>query len=315
MFMGTPDFAVASLRALVRRQAGEITVITQPDKPKGRKMILTPPEVKVYAESVGLPVYQPKTLRDEEFDAFLSEKDPDIIIVAAYGKILPKSVIDYPKYGCINVHGSLLPKYRGAAPVQRCLINGETKTGNTIMYMDEGLDTGDIIAQSIVPISIDDNAETLFEKMALDGAELLMSVLPNIVSGNIVRKKQSDADATYAQKVVKEDCMIDFSMTAEEIHNRVRGLSPYLYAYAMRGQTQLKLVKTALVDRRTNYLGGTLVLDGNKLYVACQGGWLLEILEVLPAGKKQMKATDYLRGNPVKDGERLIPVRSKLCFG
>ncbi|MBQ8254786.1 MAG: methionyl-tRNA formyltransferase [Clostridia bacterium] len=306
MFMGTPDFAVASLRALVEGQAGEITVITQPDKPKGRKMILTPPEVKVYAENVNLPVYQPKTLRDEEFDAFLREKDPDIIIVAAYGKILPKSVIDYPKYGCINVHGSILPRYRGAAPVQRCLINGERETGNTIMYMDEGLDTGDIIAQSIVPISIDDNAETLFEKMSLDGAALLMKVLPNIVSGKITRKKQNDADATYAQKVGKEDCMIDFSMTAEEIHNRVRGLCPYLYAYAMRGQIQLKLVKTALVDRRTNHLSGTLVSEGNKLYVACQGGWLLEILEVLPAGKKQMKASDYLRGNPVQDGEKLV---------
>lgn len=309
MFMGTPDFAVASLRALVENEAGEITVITQPDKPKGRKMILTPPEVKVYAESVGLPVYQPKTLRDEEFDAFLREKDPDIIIVAAYGKILPKSVIDYPKYGCINVHGSLLPKYRGAAPVQRCLINGETETGNTIMYMDEGLDTGDIIAQSIVPISIDDNAETLFEKMAVSGAELLISTLPNIVSGNIAREKQNDADATYAQKVGKEDCLIDFTMTAKELHDRVRGLSPYLYAYAMRGETMLKLVKTALTDKKTDKEEGTLISDGKKLYISCGDKMLLEILEVLPAGKKQMKAADYLRGNPVKEDERLIPVK------
>lgn len=309
MFMGTPDFAVASLRALVENEAGEITVITQPDKPKGRKMILTPPEVKLYAESAGLPVYQPKTLRDEAFDAFLREKDPDIIIVAAYGKILPKSVIDYPKYGCINVHGSLLPKYRGAAPVQRCLINGETETGNTIMYMDEGLDTGDIIAQSIVHISIDDNAETLFEKMAVSGAELLISTLPNIISGSITREKQNDDDATYAQKVGKEDCLIDFSMTAKELHDRVRGLSPYLYAYAMRGETMLKLVRTALTDKKTEKEEGTLLSDGKKLFVACGGGTLLEIIEVLPAGKKQMKAIDYLRGNPVKDDERLIPVK------
>ncbi len=309
MFMGTPDFAVASLRALVENNVGEITVITQPDKPKGRKMILTPPEVKVYAESVGLPVYQPKTLRDEEFDAFLREKDPDIIIVAAYGKILPKSVIDYPKYGWINVHGSCLPKYRGAAPVQRCLMNGETETGNTIMYMDEGLDTGDMITQSSVQITLDDNAETLFEKMAKDGAELLMKTLPDIVSGNIVRKKQNDTAATYASKVGKEDCLIDFSMTATELHNRVRGLSPYLFAYAMRGETQLKLVKTLPADEMTGKDGGTLISDGKKLYVACGEGTLLEIIEVLPAGKKQMRVTDYLRGNPVKDGEKLTSVK------
>ncbi len=307
--MGTPDFAVASLCALVENEAGEITVITQPDKPKGRKMILTPPEVKVYAESVGLPVYQPKTLRGEEFDAFLSEKDPDIIIVAAYGKILPKSVIDYPKYGCINVHGSLLPKYRGAAPVQRCLINGERETGNTIMYMDEGIDTGDMIVKSVVPIDIDDNAETLFSKMAKNGAELLISTLPNIVSGSIAREKQNDAEATYAQKVGKEDCVIDFTMTATELHNRVRGLSPYLYAYAMRGQTMLKLVKTALTDKKTDKEAGSLVTDGKKLYVSCGDKVLLEILEVLPAGKKQMSAIDYLRGNPVKDGEKLISAK------
>lgn len=309
MFMGTPDFAVASLRALVESNAGEITVITQPDKPKGRKMILTPPEVKVYAESVGLPVYQPKTLRDEEFDAFLHEKAPDIIIVAAYGKILPKSVIDYPKYGCINVHGSLLPKYRGAAPVQRCLINGETETGNTIMYMDEGLDTGDMIVRSVVPIDIDDNAETLFDKMAKNGAELLISTLPNIVSGNITREKQIDADATYAGKVGKEDCMIDFELSAKELHDRVRGLSPYLYAYAMRGQTVLKLVKTALTDKTSDKDEGTLLSDGKKLYVCCKDKMLLEIVEVLPAGKKQMKASDYLRGNPIKDGEKLVAVK------
>ena len=309
MFMGTPDFAVASLRALVESGAGEITVITQPDKPKGRKMILTPPEVKVYAESVGLPVYQPKTLRDEEFDAFLREKDPDIIIVAAYGKILPKSVIDYPKFGCINVHGSLLPKYRGAAPVQRCLINGENKTGNTIMYMDEGLDTGDMIARSVLPIDIDDNAETLFSKMAIDGASLLLSTLPNIINGTIVREKQDESEATYAGKVGKEDCMIDFSMTATELHNRVRGLSPYLFAYAMRGDVQLKIVKTMPTDKRTDKEEGTLLSDGKKLWVSCAGGTLLEILEVLPAGKKQMKSTDYLRGNPVKDGEKLVTVK------
>ncbi len=309
MFMGTPDFAVASLRALVESNAGEITVITQPDKPKGRKMILTPPEVKVYAESVGLPVYQPLTLKGEEFDSFLHEKAPDIIIVAAYGKILPKSVIDYPKYGCINVHGSLLPKYRGAAPVQRSLIDGESETGITIMYMDVGLDTGDMISKTAVPISPDDNAETLFDKMAKAGASLLLSTLPNIVGGSITREKQNESEATYASKVGRDDCLIDFKMTAKALHDRVRGLSPYLYAYALRGEAQIKLVKTALTDKKTDKAEGTLISDGKKLYVSCRDGELLELVTVLPAGKKQMSAADYLRGNPVKDGEKLASAK------
>ncbi len=309
MFMGTPDFAVASLRALAESKMGDITVITPPDKPKGRKMILTPPEVKVYAESIGFPVYQPSTLKGEEFDSFLREQAPDIIIVAAYGKLLPKSVIDYPKYGCINVHGSLLPKYRGAAPIQRALIDGEKETGVTIMYMDEGLDTGDMIAKASVSISPSDNAEDLFNKMASVGAELLIKTLPDIISGSITREKQNEEDATYASKVGKEDCLIDFGMTAKALHDRVRGLSPYLYAYALRGSVQLKLVKTALADIKTDKEEGSLVSDGKKLYVACGDGMLLEILEVLPAGKKQMQAGDYLRGNPVKDGEKLISAK------
>ena len=177
------------------------------------------------------------------------------------------------------------------------------------MYMDEGLDTGDMIVKSVVPISLDDNAETLFDKMATSGAELLMSTRPNLVSGNLTREKQADSDATYAAKVGKEDCLIDFAMTGDELHNRVRGLSPYLYAYAMRGETQLKLVKTLPADKTTDREEGSLISDGKRLYVACGQGTLLEILEVLPAGKKQMKAIDYLRGNPVKDGEKLISAK------
>lgn len=166
LFMGTPDFAVSSLSALYESGKYELTVITQPDKPKGRGYTLTPPEVKVYAEKHGLDVYQPTTLKDEAFSALLERLAPDMIVVAAYGKILPKSVIDYPKYGCINVHGSLLPEYRGAAPIQRAIIDGKNETGITVMYMNEGLDTGDMLKKAVVPIDENDNFETLFDKMA-----------------------------------------------------------------------------------------------------------------------------------------------------
>ena len=305
LFMGTPDFAACSLRALYENGYRDITVITQPDKPKGRKMILTPSEVKVCAESLSLPLYQPATLRDEAFDTLLKKIDPEIVIVAAYGKILPKSVIDYPKYGCINVHGSLLPKYRGAAPIQRALIDGESVTGITIMYMDEGLDTGDMLSKIELQITEDDDAQTLFDKMSKAGAELLLSTLPDIIDGKIKPEKQDESLATYASKVDKNDCLIDFKNSAKEIHDRVRGLSPFLYAYAMRGQVQLKLVKTAKTDITSDKPAGSLITDGKRLYVVCGDRKCLELLCILPAGKKLMSASDYLRGNPVREGECL----------
>ncbi len=305
LFMGTPDFAACSLKALYENGYRDMTVVTQPDKPQGRKMILTPSAVKVCAESLSLPLYQPATLRDEAFDTLLKKIDPEIIIVAAYGKILPKSVIDYPGYGCINVHGSLLPKYRGAAPIQRALIDGESVTGITIMYMDEGLDTGDMLSKTELQISEDDDAQTLFNKMSIAGAELLLKTLPDIISGKIKPEKQDEALATYASKVDKNDCLIDFKNSAKSIHDRVRGLSPFLYAYAVRGQVQLKIVKTAMTDMTSDKPVGSLITDGKRLYVVCGNKKCLELLYVLPAGKKLMSASDYLRGNPVKEGERL----------
>lgn len=305
LFMGTPDFAVSSLEALCRLGGNEITVITQPDKPKGRKYVLTPPEVKVFAEEQGLKVYQPATLRDEAFDRLLRELDPEIIIVAAYGKILPKSVIDYPKYGCINVHGSLLPKYRGAAPIQRAIMEGERETGITIMYMNEGLDTGDMLAKVTVVITEDDNFESLFNKMAEAGARLLVETIPSIVGGSITPEKQDDANATYAAKIDKEDCRIDPSRPSKELFNVIRGLSPFPLAFLMRGEQMLKLVSVKMTDRSSDKPAGYLTADGGRLYMTCGDGGCLEITEVLPAGKKRMSAADYLRGNAIS-GETLL---------
>ncbi len=303
--MGTPDFAVSSLKALYECGEHEIAVITQPDKPKGRGYTLTPPEVKVYAESVGLPVYQPTTLRDEAFAVLLDDLDPEMIVVAAYGKILPKNVLDYPKYGCINVHGSLLPKYRGAAPIQRALIEGESETGVTIMYMAEGLDTGDMLYKTVVPITEEDNFETLFDKMAAAGAEALLEVIPSIVDGTVKPEKQDNSLSTYAAKIEKADCSLDFSQSAWAVHNRIRGLSPFPLSSAVRGNTVLKLVRSRLTDRRATAESGTLMTEDGRLYVVCGDGRCLEILELLPAGKKRMSAADYLRGNRIGDGERL----------
>ena len=303
--MGTPDFAVSSLEALCNMGGNEITVITQPDKPKGRKYVLTPPEVKVFALERGLTVYQPSTLRDEAFDGLLRELDPEIIIVAAYGKILPPSVINYPKYGCINVHGSLLPKYRGAAPIQRAIMDGESETGITIMYMNEGLDTGDMLSKAVVPITEDDDFESLFNKLSSAGAELLVSTLPKIIDGSITSEKQDDTLATYAAKIEKDDCRIDPSETSTELFNKIRGLSPFPLAYLMRGEQMLKLVKVALTDKHSDKPCGHLKNEGGRLYMTCGDGKCLEITEVLPAGKKRMSAADYLRGNAL-DGDTVL---------
>jgi methionyl-tRNA formyltransferase len=254
---------------------------------------------------MGLPVYQPETLRDEAFASLLAELDPEMIVVAAYGKILPKNVLDYPKYGCINVHGSLLPKYRGAAPIQRAIIDGERETGVTIMYMAEGLDTGDMVYKTVIPITEDDNFETLFDKMAASGAEALLTAIPMIVNGTVTPEQQDDSLSTYAAKIEKADCALDFTKSAREIHNRIRGLSPFPLASTVRGSTVLKLVRSALTDRTAAKEAGTLIADNGRLFVVCGDGQCLEILELLPAGKKRMSAADYLRGNRIADGERL----------
>ncbi len=304
VFMGTPDFAEVALRALCEAGYSVVGVLTQPDKPKGRGHVMTPPPVKEYALSRNIPVYQPQTLKNGAFDGELSRLNPDLIVVAAYGKILPASVIGYPPFGCINIHGSLLPAYRGAAPIQRALMDGEAKTGVTIMRMDEGLDTGDMLSRVETEITDSDNFETLHDRMARIGAEALLAALPSIFDGTITAEKQDDALATYAKKIEKEDCYIDFSRPAREIFCRIRGLSPIPLAFAEKGGVGVKIpsAQVGKIDGKHGEPGEVLSLGGGVVTVACGEGTLL-LTEVLPLGKKRMRAADWINGRGVAVGD------------
>ncbi len=303
LFMGTPDFAVSSLRALYESGEYDIEVVTQPDKPKGRGYALTPPEVKVYALQKGLNVYQPTTLKDGSFDELLGKIAPDMIVVAAYGKILPKSVIDYPKYGCINVHGSLLPEYRGAAPIQRAIIDGKKESGITIMYMNEGLDTGDMLAKTVIRIDEDDNFETLFDKLSQAGAELLLQTVPKIISGDIEPQKQDDSLSTYAKKIEKADCAVNLALPAKKVHDLIRGLSPFPLAFGMRKGSPIKLISSKMSDMTSTLPAGSIVSLDEGITLVCGDGHCITLTELLPAGKKRMSALDYLRGNRLEAGQ------------
>lgn len=306
LFMGTPDFALPSLRALY--EAGEeiIGVVTQPDKPKGRGYTLTPSPIKVYALEKGLPVYQPTTLKGDDFATLLASLDPEMIVVVAFGKILPKNVLDYPKYGCINVHGSLLPKYRGAAPMQRAIMEGEAVTGITTMYMADGIDTGDMLLLRELPIGENDNFEDVHDGLAALGARTLLETVEGLKNGTLDRIKQDDSLSTYAAKIEKEDCLIDFSMDARTLHNRIRGLSPIPLAFTHTPDGKLlKVTKTRLVSEEDTGkpFGTVLSLDG-EIVVACGRG-TLAILGVLPEGKGRMSAADFIRGRKLSIGDIL----------
>ncbi len=307
LFMGTPDFALFSLRALVEAGEEVIGVVTQPDKPRGRGYALMPPPVKVYAEEVGLPVYQPSTLRGEEFAALLSEIDPELLVVAAYGKILPANVLDYPKYGCINVHGSLLPAYRGAAPMQRAILDGCAETGVTTMMMDVGLDTGDMLLQEAFPIEENDNFETVHDRMGETGARVLLRTLEALRAGTLVRIPQDGALATYAAKLEKADCQLDFSLSARAVHDRIRGLSPIplSFTYLPDGKL-LKVIASRISKREGKHAapGTVLSLAGGEVEVACGEG-SVALLTVLPEGKKRMSAADLINGRRVAIGDLL----------
>ena len=307
LFMGTPDFALFSLKALCEAGENVIGVVTQPDKPKGRGYTLTPPPVKVYAEEKGIPVYQPATLRGEEFAALLDTLAPDLIVVVAYGKLLPKNVLDYPRYGCINVHGSLLPKYRGAAPMQRAIMDGEAVTGITTMYMDVGLDTGDMLLKSEVAIDEDDNFETVHDKLAACGAETLLKTVAAIQSGTLVREKQDDSLATYAAKIEKSDCLIDFSKSAEEVHNQIRGLSPIPLSFTHTPDGKLLKVTRAKIVCRDgdNAEEGKVVALDEGITVTCGKG-KISLVHVLPEGKGPMSAADFIRGRKIALGDILM---------
>lgn len=306
LFLGTPDFALFSLRALVEAGENVIGVITQPDKPKGRGYTLTPPPVKCYATERGLPVYQPNTLKGPEFESLLRELAPELLVVAAYGKILPKNVLDFPRYGCINVHGSLLPEYRGAAPMQRAILDGKTETGITTMMMDVGLDTGDMLLRACVPIAENDNFEVLHDKMGACGAELLLETLAALRNGTLTRTPQNDALATYAAKIEKSDCLLDFSLSAREVHNRIRGLSPVPLAFTYLPDGKLlKVIDSRVAEgSAVGVCGQVLSLENGVITVACGTG-AVELRTVLPEGKKRMSAADFINGRKLCVGDVL----------
>ena len=306
LFMGTPDFALLSLKALAASDNEIVGVVTQPDKPKGRGYALTPPPVKVFANDMGYPVYQPATLRGEEFASLLEELSPDVIVVVAYGKILPKNVLDFPKYGCINVHGSLLPEYRGAAPMQRAIIDGKKQTGITTMYMAEGLDTGDMLLKETVDITDSDNFETIHDKLGECGATLIVRTLEGIENGSVSRIPQNEEGATYAAKILKEDCALSFSRSAREIHDLIRGVSPFPLSFTHTPDGKLLKVVASRIYKEEGELGkaGEVISLEDGITVACGKG-AVTLTRVLPEGKPRMDAADFIRGRKVALGDIL----------
>ena len=306
LFMGTPDFAVFSLSALIDSKHEVAAVVTQPDKPKGRGYHLLPPPVKVFAEEKAIPVYQPSTLRGEEFEELLGNIAPDVIVVVAYGKILPKNVLDFPRFGCINVHGSLLPEYRGAAPMQRAIIDGKKVTGITTMYMAEGLDTGDMLLKSEIPIEENDNFEDIHDKLGRSGAELIVKTLDALEAGALERIPQDESLASYAAKITKEDCLIDFSLPSDRVHDLIRGLSPIPLALTHTPDGKLLKVWKAEISSASasgKAAGEVIDLD-DGIHVACGEG-AVKLLGVLPEGKSKMNASDYIRGRKISIGDLL----------
>ena len=307
LFMGTPEISAICLKALLDDGHEVVATVTREDKPRGRGNVMTPTPTKVLSLENGIPVYEPKTLRDEAFAELLKEIDPELIAVVAYGKILPLSVLEYPKYGCINLHVSLLPKYRGAAPMQRAIMEGESETGVTVMYMAEGLDTGDIISVEKFPIGKEDNFEDIHDRSAEVGGKLLSRTIKDIEAGVAVRTPQDDSLATYAAKIEKTDCKIDFSMSAERLDCIIRGTTPIPGAFAYLNGKMLKISKATPV-RGSGEAGEVLAVDGvgnGSFTVACGEGALL-VTAVIPEGKGKMSAGDFVRGRKINVGDKLL---------
>lgn len=292
VFMGSPDFAVPVLRALAASYC-ICGVITQPDRPSGRGGMLTPPPVKVLAQALNLPLMQPEKLRNPEAMAQLTEWAPDVIVVAAFGQILRQNVLDLPRFGCVNVHGSLLPRWRGAAPIQAAILAGDAETGITIMKMDAGIDTGDILAMRAIPIVPDDTGGSLFEKMAQLGADLLMETLPRYLSGELTPQPQPADGATYAPMLKKEDGLLDFARPAAELERRVRAFNPWPSAWMVWQGVPLKIHRAHTAAGETEP-GQRVVVNGLPAIGA--GAGLLVLDEVQPAGKKSMPGKAFLAG-------------------
>ena len=292
VFMGTPDFAVPCLKALIDDGNDVIGVFTQPDKPKGRGYTMTPPPVKVTAQSLGLTVYQPETLRDGSALSLLQELAPDMIVVVAYGKILPAEILSLPRFGCVNIHASLLPQYRGAAPIQQAVLDGCSETGVTAQCMDTGIDTGDILMKSVTPIGENETADELHDRLSLLGAELIVKVVHAAQNGTLTREKQDESKATHVGKLTKEMSAIDFSKPAQQVHNLVRGLNSWPSASANLEGRRIKIHRTVLAQGRGE---PGQVLSLQPLVVACGEG-AVQITELQPEGKKKMDAAAFVNG-------------------
>jgi methionyl-tRNA formyltransferase len=311
VFFGTADLACASLAALARSPDFRVAaVVTQPDRPKGRDLRLQPPPVKREALASRLPVLQPERARSPQFIAELKELRPDLIVVAAYGQILPGGILELPRFGCLNVHASLLPKYRGAAPIQWAILNDERETGITIMKMDAGLDTGDILTQERTPLEADDDAQSLHDRLARMGASLLIATLPDYLSGKIAPQKQPTEGVSYARKITKEDGRLDWARPARALWNQIRAFTPwpgaFTYLPQQVRQPMLKVWKAEVVSAPSGQPGRILQADRSGITVGC-GEQGLRLIEVQREGGRRLRAHDFLAGHVLRPGEVLAP--------
>lgn len=296
VFMGTPDFAVPCLLALLEEGHEVVMAVTQPDKPKGRSQTLTPPPVKVVAIEKGIPVYQPVSMKTEECADVLQNAGADVFIVVAFGKILPQNILDIPKYGSINIHASLLPKLRGAAPIQWSIANGEKITGVTSMQMNAGLDTGDMLIKKNVEIEDDETGETLHDKLSMLGALVLKETLNKLSCGELTKTVQDDSLSSYAPMITKENTKIDFAKTAQDVHNLVRAMNPFPGAYCYFGDKKLKLLRTEIADSKKGECGEIVEIAKDYFCIKCKDV-AVKVLELQLEGKKRMMSRDFLLGN------------------
>lgn len=310
IFMGTPDFAAAALQALLNGPDQVVAVVTQPDKPKGRGKKLTPPPVKVIAEASSIPVLQPMKIKTEEFRDSLRAYKPDVIVVAAYGRILPKSLLELAPHGCINIHGSLLPAYRGAAPIQWAIINGDKEAGVTIMQMDEGMDTGDMLLKASVPVTDDTTAGDLFTELAEMGGNTILKALELLKKGDLQPERQDDALATAAPMLKKGDGLVDWQKSAAEIHCLIRGLDPWPSAYCFLEGQRLRLFSPQVLHRDSDTSPGTIIKADKRGLLVATGRDCLLIREIQPEGKKRMSVESYLCGRALAEGTSLAAVPS-----
>ena len=305
VFMGTPDFAVPSLEALLKSDDQVVGIVTQPDRPKGRGQVLTSSPVKLVAQREHIPILQPTKMKDPDFLAALEAWKSDLIAVAAFGRILPSAILRLPPMGCINVHGSLLPKYRGAGPIQWAIINGETETGITTMLMDEGMDTGAMLVQEKISIGPDDTAGSLSLRLAELGGRLLAATLAQLKAGTLVPRPQDHSQATMAPLLKKEDGVIDWSMPAATIANRIRGLTPWPGAYTFFGAERWVICRAAAMHEATSLAPGQICAVTKDAIHAAAGQGVLAITELQPANGRRMSVGQYLAGHPIQVGMSL----------